>query len=60
VSGWNILPHHLLNLKGLQLFNEPRPDDETDDKSGQNRIDRPEGDIPKDIEKGVKGMKRIE
>jgi hypothetical protein len=60
VPGGNIFPHHLLNLKGLQLFNEPRPDEKTDEKSGQNRIDRPEGDIPKDIEKGVNRMKRIE
>jgi hypothetical protein len=60
VSGWNILPHHLLNLKSLQLFDQTGPDKEADEKGGQNCIDRPEGDISKDIEKGVNGMKRIE
>jgi hypothetical protein len=49
-----------LNLKNPQLFDQPGPDDETDEKGGQNRIDRPEGDIPKDVEKGENRMKWIE
>jgi len=60
MSGWNILPHYLVNLKSPQLFDQPGTDDETDEKGGQDRIDRPEGDVPKDIEKGVNVMKRIE
>jgi hypothetical protein len=34
VPGRDILPHHLLNLKNPQLFDQPRPDDKTDEKSG--------------------------
>jgi hypothetical protein len=52
VSGWNILSHHLLNLGGPQLFDQPGPDDKTDEQSSQNRIDGSEGDIPEDIEEG--------
>jgi hypothetical protein len=46
----NILPHHLSNLKNPQLLDQPRPDDKTDEKSGENRANGPEGDIPEDIE----------
>jgi hypothetical protein len=56
----DIFPHHLLNLKNSQLLDQPRPDDKTDEKSGQNRIDGPESDIPKDIEEGEKLMERVE
>jgi len=59
VPGGDIFSHHLLNLKSPQLLNEPRTDEKTDEKSGQNRIDRSEGDIPEDIEKGIDRMKRI-
>ena len=52
VPGRNILPHHLLNLKGPQFPDQPGPDDKTDEKGGENRIDGPEGDIPEDIEEG--------
>jgi hypothetical protein len=60
MSGWNILPYHLLNLKGPQFVNQPWPDEEANEKGGQNGIDRPEGNIPKNIKKGVNLMKRIE
>jgi hypothetical protein len=60
MPGRNILSHHLPNLERPQLFNEPRPQDKTDEKGGQNSIDGPEGDIPEDIEKGEKFMKRVE
>jgi hypothetical protein len=60
MSGGNILPHHLLDLKGFQFSNEPRSDDETDEKTGQNGIDGSEGDIPKDIEEGEIFVKGIE
>jgi len=40
----------LLNLEGFQFPDQPRPDDETDEESRQNRVDRPEGDVAKDIE----------
>jgi hypothetical protein len=59
VSGGNILPYHLLHLKGPQLFYQPRPDDENDEKSGQNRIDGPKSDITENIEEGKKLVKRI-
>jgi hypothetical protein len=45
-----------LNLKSSQLSNQPRPDDETDDKGGQNRADRSEGNVTEDIEKGERTM----
>jgi hypothetical protein len=48
-----------LNLKGPQLFDQPRPDDKNDEKSGQNRIDGPKSDITKNIKEGKKLMKRI-
>jgi len=60
VPGGDILPHHLLNLKSLQLSDQPGPDDKTDEKGGQNRIDGPEGDIPEDIEERKNFMKGIE
>jgi hypothetical protein len=60
MSEGDILPHHLLNLKGPQLFDQPGSDDETDQKGRQDCIDRPEGDIPKDIKKSEIFMKRIE
>jgi hypothetical protein len=59
VSGGNSLPHHLLNLKGPQLFDQPRPDDKNDEKSGQDRIDGPKSDITKNVKEGKKLMKRI-
>jgi hypothetical protein len=60
MPGWNILSHHLLNLKLPQLPYQPGADDEANQKGGQDCIDRPEGDIPKDIEKREILMKRIE
>jgi hypothetical protein len=59
VSGGNILPDHLLHLKGPQLLDQPRPNDETDEKRGQNRIDGPKSDITENIEEGKNLMKRI-
>jgi hypothetical protein len=50
VTRRDILPHHLLNLKSPQLLDQPGPDDKTDEKSGENRANGPEGDIPEDIE----------
>jgi hypothetical protein len=60
VSGRDVLSHHLFNLKGSQFFDQPWPDDKTNKKSGENRIDRPESDIPEDVEKGKKLMKGVE
>jgi hypothetical protein len=60
MSGWNILPYDLLNLKGPQLLNQPWPDDKANEKGSQNGIDCPEGNISKNIKKGVNLMKRIE
>jgi hypothetical protein len=59
MPGWYILPDHLLDLKLPQLPYQPGTDDEADQKGGQDGVDRPEGDIPKDIEKGEIFMKRI-
>jgi hypothetical protein len=60
VSRRDVLPHDLFHLKGPQFLNQPWPDDKTNEKGGENRIDRPESDIPEDIEKGKKLMKGIE
>jgi hypothetical protein len=60
VPGGNVLPHHLLNLKNLQLLNQPWPDKEADEKTRQNGIDRSEGDVSKDIKEGEIFMERIE
>jgi hypothetical protein len=59
VPGGNFLSHYLLHLKGPQLFDQPRPDDETDEKRGQDRIDGPKSDITENIEEGKKLVKRI-
>jgi hypothetical protein len=60
VSGRDVLPHHLLNLKSPQSIDQPWPDHKTNEKSGENRINRPKRDIPEDVEKGKKFMKGIE
>jgi hypothetical protein len=60
VSGRDVLSHHLLDLKSPQFFDQPWPDDKTNKKSGENRIDRPESDISEDVEKGKKLMKGVE
>jgi hypothetical protein len=60
VSGRDVLPHHLFNLKSPQFIDQPWPDDKTNEKSGENRINRPKRDIPEDVEKGNKLMKGIE
>jgi hypothetical protein len=60
VPGRDILPDHLFDLKSLQFLDQPWPDDETDEKGGENRIDCPKRNIPEDVEKGKKLVKRIE
>jgi hypothetical protein len=40
-------------------LDQPRPNDETDEKRGQNRIDGPKSDITENIEEGKNLMKRI-
>jgi hypothetical protein len=59
VSGGNILPYHLLHLKVPQLFDQPGPDDETDEKRGQDRIDGPKSDVTEYVEEGKNLVKRI-
>jgi hypothetical protein len=60
VSGRDVLPHHLLNLKNPQFLDQPWPDDKTNEKSGKDRVDRPKSDIPENIEEGKKLVKGIE
>ena len=46
----SVLADGLADLERLELADQPGADDETDDERGDRRIDRPKGDVPKDIE----------
>src|SRR5690606_36929716 len=44
------LAHHLADLLAAQLTNEPRGEQEGEDHGRERRHDRPEGDVPQDVE----------
>jgi hypothetical protein len=56
----NIFPDDLPDLKRSQLIDQPGPEDEADEKGGQNRTDRPKRDISKNVQEREYVMKRIE
>lgn len=47
-------------MKSPQLLDDPWTDHKTDEQGGQNGVDRSDGDVTEDIEKGDQLMKRIE
>jgi hypothetical protein len=47
----SFLPDGLADPELLEPADEPGADDEADHERGDRRIDRPEGDVPEDIEK---------
>ena len=54
-----ILPDRLADLEGLEFFDQPGADNKTDYEGGNCSIDCPERDIPKDIKRGIRSVKRI-
>jgi hypothetical protein len=60
MSRGNIFPDDMPHLKGLQLPDHPGSEHEADEKGRQDRVDGPEGNVTKDIEKRKGVMKRVE
>jgi hypothetical protein len=46
-----VFAYKLADLKSLELSDQPGTDDEADDERCNRSIDRPEGDITKDVKR---------
>src|SRR5512135_1033642 len=54
-----VLPNILFYFQLLQLADDPRSEEKRNKKSGEDRQNRPEGDIAKDVKDRMVRMQRI-
>ena len=57
--GWTIFPDFFPNLQGPKFFDAPGAHKKTEQQACQTGKDRPEGNVPENVEPGIIRMEKI-